>query len=142
MSIKKDRKDRKEAGIAAKTCRGVGLAKAEGTKSAKTVGKNHRLKARFEFAPALGAFLPLAFLCDLCALFRLFPLRGPAPMFCHPTLFAPFVPSGFAKPTPRQVFAAIPVLSQVGLISDCGWGGDSGFAGTGVVDASSRGASL
>jgi hypothetical protein len=33
-------KERKEAGIAAKTCRAIGLAKAEGTKSAKKITKN------------------------------------------------------------------------------------------------------
>jgi hypothetical protein len=57
-------KERKEAGIAAKTCRAIGLAKAEGTKSAKKTTeklsetnpsyRDYRLKLAFEFAPGLA----------------------------------------------------------------------------------------
>jgi hypothetical protein len=45
MSVKKEHKDRKE-GIAAKTCRAVGLAEAEGTKRAKKCEKIKRSNPR------------------------------------------------------------------------------------------------
>jgi hypothetical protein len=70
-------KDRKERRTAPKTCRAVGLAKAEGTKSAKIAriqSERPRLSARLALQfPALLADSYLVFFAILARFFRVLP---------------------------------------------------------------------
>jgi hypothetical protein len=108
MSVKKEHKDRKEAGIAAKTCRAKGLAKAERTKSAKRIMeklsesnpsyRDYRLKLAFEFAPGLAhVYVSLRSLRSIAAISVSISQTS---MFSHPTFLRLL-----------GLFAAIPVLS-------------------------------
>ena len=60
MSVKKERKDRKKTGIAAQTCRAIGLAKAEEHKDRKKRARLESAKAGENSNASLEPIIPIA----------------------------------------------------------------------------------